>query len=71
MVTVNADVPSIVGTSLVGEFERVRSVFGFTDGALAGLARAGVDASFAPEGSKARWRAGIDAWLGSGERAGG
>ncbi len=30
---------------------------------LAGLARAGVDASFAPAGTRARLHAGIDAWL--------
>ncbi|WP_129841211.1 adenosine deaminase [Streptomyces sp. RFCAC02] len=50
-------------TSLVAEYERVREVFGYGDAELAGLARAAVMSSFAPEEEKARLRAGIDHWL--------
>ncbi|WP_035865682.1 adenosine deaminase [Cryptosporangium arvum] len=62
-VTLNTDVPSVVGATLTGEFSRVRAVFGASDGELAALARAGVDASFAPVAVKERLRAGIEGWL--------
>ncbi|MFI9380414.1 adenosine deaminase [Kutzneria sp. NPDC052558] len=62
-VTVNTDVPVSVGTDLVAEYERIRAVFGYDDQALAALALAGVDASFAPDAVKAALRAGIDDWL--------
>ncbi|PSK95918.1 adenosine deaminase [Murinocardiopsis flavida] len=62
-VTLNTDVPSVTGTTLTGEFTRVREVFGATDAELAGLARAGIDASFAPEPTKARLRGAAAAWL--------
>src|SRR5882757_8468846 len=58
-VTVNTDVPVSVGTDLVTEYERIREVFGYDDEALAALARAGVDASFASDAAKAALRAGI------------
>jgi adenosine deaminase len=62
-VTLNTDVPAIIGTTLTGEYERVRDAFGCTDDDLADLARAGVDASFAPADTRARLHRGIDAWL--------
>lgn len=58
-VTVNTDGE----TALADEYARLRHVLGFTDADLAALARAGVDASFAPEALKAELRAGIDDWL--------
>ncbi|NUW38772.1 adenosine deaminase [Nonomuraea rhodomycinica] len=58
-VTVNTDGE----TALAEEYGRLREVFGFGDEELAGLARASVEASFAPEEVKARLRAGVDAWL--------
>ncbi|MFF3667996.1 adenosine deaminase [Microtetraspora malaysiensis] len=64
-VTLNTDIPSIVGTSLVEEYARVRDAFGYDDEALAELARAGIDASFAPDATKERLRRGVDAWLAS------
>ncbi|QUQ68230.1 adenosine deaminase family protein [Kutzneria sp. CA-103260] len=66
-VTVNTDVPASVGTDLVTEYERIRKVFGYDDAALACLARAGVDASFAPDAVKAALHAGIGNWLDGGE----
>ena len=63
VVTVNTDVPASVGTDLVTEYERIRKVFGYDDEALAGLARAGVDASFATDARKAALHAAIDDWL--------
>ena len=62
-VTVNTDVPVSVGTDLVTEYERIREAFGYDDEALAGLARAGVDASFASDAVKAALHAGIAGWL--------
>jgi adenosine deaminase len=67
VVTVNTDVPASVGTDLVAEYERIRTVFGYDDAALAALALAGVEASFAPDESKAALRAAIADWLGPDE----
>jgi adenosine deaminase len=63
VVTLNADIPAQTGAPLATEYARVRDAFGYGDEVLAELARAGVDASFAPPGTKASIRAGIDAWL--------
>jgi adenosine deaminase len=63
IVTVNTDIPAIVGTSLAQEYQRVRDTFGYDDAAFADLARAAVDASFAPVATKTRLRQEIDAWL--------
>ncbi len=65
VVTLNTDVPSIAGVTLTDEYESVRTVFGWSDSELAGLARAGVEASLAPPAVKDELRAGIAAWLGS------
>lgn len=62
-VTLNADVPACIGTTLTAEYARTRAVFAFDDEALAGLARAAVDASFAPIDTAERLRHDIDAWL--------
>ncbi|MEV0408033.1 adenosine deaminase [Actinoallomurus sp. NPDC050550] len=64
-VTINTDIPVIIGTTLTDEYARIRDAFGYDDTALAALSRAGVDASFAPEATKARLRREIDAWLSS------
>lgn len=67
-VTLNTDVPDVLGDpTLTGEYERTRAVFGASDGELAALARAGVEASFAPEPVKGRLRAGIAGWLAAGD----
>ncbi|MEV4473639.1 adenosine deaminase [Nonomuraea sp. NPDC049504] len=58
-VTVNTDGE----TALADEYARLRDVHGFTDADLAALARAGIDASFAPGPLKSALRAGVDAWL--------
>ena len=62
-VTVNTDIPALTGTSLVEEYALVRDAFGYSDAVLAGLARASVEASFAPAATKARLTAAIGAWL--------
>lgn len=62
-VTLNADTPTMLDTSLDGEFSLVRKVFGYSDEQLAGLARAGVAASFAPPATKAALVEEIDSWL--------
>ncbi|MGW0198660.1 adenosine deaminase [Nonomuraea sp. NPDC003201] len=58
-VTINTDGE----TDLADEYARLRDVFGYGDADLADLARASIDASFAPEPVKARLRAEVDAWL--------
>ncbi|RCV50348.1 adenosine deaminase [Marinitenerispora sediminis] len=66
-VTVNTDIPAVVGTTLTAEYARISTAFGFTEGDLGGLSRAAIDASFAPEGTKARLHREVDAWLADGE----
>ncbi|MEV4358126.1 adenosine deaminase [Nonomuraea sp. NPDC004186] len=58
-VTINTDGE----TALADEYARLRDVFGYGDADLADLARASIDASFAPEPVKARLRAEVEAWL--------
>lgn len=62
-VTLSTDIPAETGWSLPAEYAAVREVHGWDDTALAGLARASVDASFAPDPVRRRLHAGIDAWL--------
>ncbi|GGP06207.1 adenosine deaminase [Nonomuraea glycinis] len=59
VVTLNTDGE----TALADEYGRARDVFGYGDPALAGLARAGIEASFARPELKAGLLAGVDAWL--------
>ena len=62
-VTLSTDVPSATGATLPGEYAAVRDAFGWDDDVLAGLARASVEASFAPADTRTRLHAGIDSWL--------
>lgn len=62
-VTVNTDIPAIIDTSLADEYARIRDTFGYPDEVLAEFAVATADASFAPEATKARLRAGTAEWL--------
>ncbi|HEY1282274.1 MAG TPA: hypothetical protein VGF22_21520, partial [Acidimicrobiales bacterium] len=62
-VTLNTDIPAMLGVTLVDEYARARDAFGLDDAALAALARAGFDASFAGPARTAAWRDEIDAWL--------
>lgn len=67
-VTLNTDIEQIIGTTLADEYGRVRDTFGLADEALAGLARAGVDASFAPVTTRNRLHAAIARWLAQPDR---
>jgi adenosine deaminase len=62
-VTVNTDIPALTGATITGEYAGIRAAFGYGDDVLAELARAGVDASFAPEATKARLHREIQTWL--------
>ncbi len=62
-VTLNTDIEQVIATTLTDEYVRVRDTFGLTDEALAGLARVGVDASFAPATTRSRLYAAIARWL--------
>ncbi|MEU8106738.1 adenosine deaminase [Nonomuraea muscovyensis] len=59
VVTVNTDGE----TALAEEYARLREVFGYGDAELAELARASIEASFAPDEVKARLRGEVDEWL--------
>ena len=63
VVTLNTDIPAITGRPLSAEYAAVRDTFGCTDEEVARFARAAVDASFAPAGTKTRLHDGIAAWL--------
>ncbi|GII57392.1 adenosine deaminase [Planotetraspora thailandica] len=63
VVTLNTDVPSIVGTSLSQEYAQVAETFGYGEAVMAEFARASVVSSFAPAATKERLLRGIDAWL--------
>jgi adenosine deaminase len=63
--SVNSDDPLLFGTDLGEEYELLRSGFGFDDVRIGAVARASIDASGAPEPTKATARSGIDAWLAS------
>ncbi|MPR00232.1 adenosine deaminase [Modestobacter sp. I12A-02628] len=62
-VSVHTDVPAVTGRTLAIEHAAVRAALGWDDADLAGLARAGVRASFAPPATRDRLLAGVDAWL--------
>jgi adenosine deaminase len=62
-VTVNTDIPVVIGTSTATEYTRVREAFGYDGAVLADLARAATHASFAPPATKKNLLAQIDAWL--------
>jgi len=62
-VTVNTDIPDVLGITLTDEYARVRDVFGLSDSQLASLARTAIDASFAPPAVKANLHGGVDEWI--------
>jgi adenosine deaminase len=62
-VSINDDDPSMFGSTLTAEYERVREAFGLSDEVVAGFASTGVRASFADEALKADLGDGIRAWL--------
>jgi adenosine deaminase len=63
VVTLNTDIPSIAGTTLSEEYARVRDAFGYDDEVMAEFARASIEASFAPAGTKERLLGEVEAWL--------
>jgi adenosine deaminase len=63
VVTLNSDDPAMFSSPVLGEYEVARRVFGVDDEGLAGLARAGVRASYADEVTKQQMESGIDEWL--------
>jgi len=63
VVTLNSDDPAMFASPVLGEYAAARSVFGMPDEALAAIARAGVQASYADESTKRQMTDGIDAWI--------
>ena len=62
-VALGADDPLLFGSRLVEQYVAAREVHGLDDAALAGLARASIEASLAPADVRRRLLAGVDAWL--------
>ncbi|MFZ5872378.1 MAG: adenosine deaminase, partial [Actinomycetota bacterium] len=62
-VALGADDPLLFGARLLDQYESARTDHGLDDAALAGLARASVEASRAPDAVRKELLAGIDAWL--------
>ena len=62
-VTLNTDIPAMLGVTLADEYARARDAFGLDDGAVAALARAGFEASFADPARTLAWCKEVDAWL--------
>jgi adenosine deaminase len=62
--TVNSDDPAYFGGYVDANYRAVERDLGLDRAGLARLARNSVDASFAPEEDKRRWRAEVDAWAG-------
>ncbi|HWJ67542.1 MAG TPA: adenosine deaminase [Nocardioides sp.] len=60
VVTINSDDPPMFGTTLNREYEIAAELLGLDEAGVADLARAAVDASFAPDEVKARLVAEID-----------
>ncbi|MCG8927483.1 adenosine deaminase [Lentzea sp. CC55] len=61
-VTLSTDIPASTGTTLTDEYRLLRHDLGFDDDTLARIATDAVDASFAPEDTKARLRQDIATW---------
>jgi adenosine deaminase len=67
VVTLNSDDPAMFASPVAGEYAAARRVFGLSDDQLAGLARAGVQASYADAGLKKELERDIEQWLEKGE----
>ncbi|GAA3805814.1 adenosine deaminase [Cellulomonas soli] len=67
-VALGADDPLLFRSRLLAQYETARTVHGFSDDELAGLARASIRASRASADVRARLLAGVDAWLATPER---
>jgi adenosine deaminase len=61
--SLNSDDPLLFGPNLLDEYELARTQLALDDTALAGVARASIDASGAPQVLRARASAAIDIWL--------
>jgi adenosine deaminase len=70
VVTLNTDIPVLLGVQLAEEYARVADAFGWGRDVLAELARASVDASFAPPEVRARIHNRISHWLAADGRRG-
>lgn len=64
-VALGADDPLLFLSRLTDQYVTARETHGLDDSALARLAKASLEASFAPDEDKRRWRAEVDAWLAS------
>ena len=63
-VALGADDPLLFGSRLIAQYAHARSM-GLDDEALADLARDSLRLTRAPEASRRRWLAEVDAWLAS------
>jgi len=68
-VTVNADDPLLLATTLTNEYVRVRQTWHLDDHALADLALAGLHAAGMTEATKTRIQIAVRQWLGDGSQS--
>ncbi|MCX7277882.1 MAG: adenosine deaminase [Burkholderiales bacterium] len=61
-VSLNTDDPSLLGASLVGEYQRCQAAFGWTDADLRAMARTSIEASFAPPAMRQQLLQALAAW---------
>lgn len=69
-IALGADDPLLFLSRLGDQYRMARDVHGFSDEQVAELARMSLRSSLASESDKARWLAGVDAWLGRPEEGG-
>ncbi|ASW57648.1 adenosine deaminase [Plantactinospora sp. KBS50] len=63
VVTLNTDIPAMVGVTLTDEYARLRTGYGCSDAEIAAIARAAAAASFAPAAVRRHLDAEIGRWL--------
>jgi adenosine deaminase len=61
--TLNADDPLLFGSSIAGEYVRMREAQGLSDHELALIARYSIEASHLEASARQRHSAGIETWL--------
>ena len=61
--SINLDIPDVLGTTLTAEYTRLREHYHWDDHTIAALATTAIDSSFAPDHVKARVRADLTAWI--------
>jgi adenosine deaminase len=61
--SINLDIPDVLGTTLTAEYTRLRDHYHWDDHTTAAIATTAINSSFAPDDVKARVRADLTAWI--------